>query len=186
MMNKTREASEDCPICLDTVRMGLMTPCGHSFCGDCILEVWRMSRTCNPISCPYCRQEVTSMKPYLSVEERNTVEPGEVELRSRMLERLWRYRASVKYVGSLTKFMLWCAIMMISVILWIKLDFSKILFQDLTEIPILLQNLKVFETDLIQLIIQTSLYHFLTTFSKVCCLLSLSGSAFILYVILFE
>ena len=163
-----------------------MTPCGHSFCGDCILEVWRMSRTCNPISCPYCRQEVTSMKPYLSVEERNTVEPGEVELRSRMLERLWRYRASVKYVGSLTKFMLWCAIMMISVILWIKLDFSKILFQDLTEIPILLQNLKVFETDLIQLIIQTSLYHFLTTFSKVCCLLSLSGSAFILYVILFE
>ena len=40
-MEMTRVATEDCPICLDPIKMGLSTSCGHKFCGDCILEVWR-------------------------------------------------------------------------------------------------------------------------------------------------
>ena len=39
-----------------------------------------------------CRQKVTDMVPYLSKEERNTEEPGEVELRSRILEEAERYK----------------------------------------------------------------------------------------------
>ena len=63
--------------------MGLMTPCGHSFCGDCILKWWRMSGRPCATSCPYCRQKIADMIPYLSEEEWTTREPGEVELRSR-------------------------------------------------------------------------------------------------------
>ena len=63
--------------------MGLMTPCGHRFCGDCILKWWRMSGRPCAMSCPYCRQKITDMIPYLSEEEWTTREPGEVELRSR-------------------------------------------------------------------------------------------------------
>ena len=39
-----------------------------------------------------CRQKVTDMVPYLSEEERNSEEPGEVELRSRILEEAERYQ----------------------------------------------------------------------------------------------
>ena len=39
-----------------------------------------------------CRQKVTDMVPYLSKEERNTEEPGEVELRSRIIEEAERYQ----------------------------------------------------------------------------------------------
>ena len=98
-MEMTRVATEDCPICLDPIKMGLITPCGHKFCGDCILEVWRTSsKSCcfchrpAAIPCPMCRQKVTDMEPYLSEEERTTMEPGEVELRSRILEEAERYK----------------------------------------------------------------------------------------------
>ena len=120
-MEMTRVATEDCPICLDPIKMGLSTSCGHKFCGDCILEVWRRemwwremwrrsSNLCwfcqraaisTSIPCPMCRQKVTDMVPYLSEEERNTEEPGEVELRSRILEEAERYQRvlySIQYL----------------------------------------------------------------------------------------
>ena len=99
----TRVASEDCPICLDPIKMGLVTSCGHSFCGDCILEVWRMSRKSTATSCPYCRQKVTDMVPYLSEEERNTVEPREVELRSRMLEEAARFKRELQEAAEVSE-----------------------------------------------------------------------------------
>ena len=98
-MEKTRVATEDCPICLDPIKWGLMTSCGHNFCGDCILEVWR-TRTA-AIPCPMCRQKVTDMEPYLSEEERNTKEPRRVELKSRILEEVARYQKSIQDVPEL-------------------------------------------------------------------------------------
>ena len=96
---KTRDPTEECPICLDTIKLGLMTPCGHCFCGDCILELYRKGKKGKKefarISCPYCRQNVTDdMKPYLSEEEWNTKEPEELELRSRILNHflaIWNF-----------------------------------------------------------------------------------------------
>ena len=93
---KTRGPTEECPICLDTIKLGLMTPCGHSFCGDCILEVYRKGKEFARISCPYCRQKVShDMKLYLSEEEWNTKEPEELELRSKIIEDLWIYKVHV-------------------------------------------------------------------------------------------
>ena len=115
-MEMARVATEDCPICLDPIKMGLSTSCGHKFCGDCILEVWRreMWRRCSnsclfcqraaistSIPCPMCRQKVTDMEPYLSEEERNTKEPRRVELKSRILEEVARYQKSIQDVPEL-------------------------------------------------------------------------------------
>ena len=102
-MEKIPEATEDCPICLETVKMGLMTPCRHSFCGDCILEVWRKSQKIAAISCPYCRQEVTHLVPSMSEEERNTQESREEELRSRILEEAARYKRKLQDIPKATE-----------------------------------------------------------------------------------
>ena len=101
-MEKNPEATEDCPICLETIKMGLMTPCHHSFCGDCILEVWRKSQKIAAISCPYCRQEVTHLVPSMSEEERNTKESREVEIRSRILEEAERYKRRLQDIPNTT------------------------------------------------------------------------------------
>ena len=102
-MEKIPEATEDCPICLETVKMGLMTPCRHRFCGDCILEVWRKSQKIAAISCPYCRQEVTHLVPSMSEEERNTKESREEELRSRVLEEAERYKRELQDIPNTTE-----------------------------------------------------------------------------------
>ena len=95
MTGKTQDFICECPICYEPINMGLMTQCGHSFCGDCILEWWRMSGKPSLLSCPYCTQKITDMVPlvpYLSEEEWNTREPGEAERRSRILEEVGRYK----------------------------------------------------------------------------------------------
>ena len=61
--HKTREASQaaaadaalridvdECPICLDTVKSGFRTPCGHSFCSACLAHALFRND-----SCPVCR-----------------------------------------------------------------------------------------------------------------------------------
>ena len=106
-------ATEDCPVCLDPIKMGLITSCGHKFCGGCILKVWRTSaRSCrcpiwpvhsSAVSCPMCRQKVMEMVPYLSEEERSTKEPRKVELRSRILEEAERYKRELQDIPNTTE-----------------------------------------------------------------------------------
>ena len=79
--------------------MKLTTSCGHRFCGDCILKVWRMSRKIAAISCPICRQEVTFLRPCLSEEDRSTKTPEEVELRSRILAEARTYLQDIPEAG---------------------------------------------------------------------------------------
>ena len=69
----------------------------HRFCGDSILMVWKTSGIFAVISCPYCRQEVTGLVPYLREEEMNTKDSGEVELKSRILEEAGRSEMSEKW-----------------------------------------------------------------------------------------
>ena len=105
-------ATEDCPVCLDPIKMGLITSCGHKFCGGCILKVWRTSaRSCRcpvwpvhsaAISCPMCRQKVMEMVPYLTEEERNTKERRKVEIRSRILEEAAKYKRALQIQASLS------------------------------------------------------------------------------------
>jgi Lon protease-like protein len=50
--------SLDCHICLSTLHEPITTPCGHSYCRECILE-W------NGTQCPLCRVELPQMGYFL-------------------------------------------------------------------------------------------------------------------------
>ena len=76
----------ECPICFDTVQLsaGVMVPCGHLFCEDCLkmyvhmkVEDLKEHRT-NPFKCPVtsCRRDmpvVGFVKKHLSEEDMNKV-----------------------------------------------------------------------------------------------------------------
>jgi len=55
MSGRTRTGEVDCCICLGETQMAVETNCGHIYCGQCILEVWRRSASFSPTPCPYCR-----------------------------------------------------------------------------------------------------------------------------------
>jgi len=88
---RTRTTGHDCAICLGQASLALETNCGHIYCGDCILEVWRRSNALQATSCPYCRQRITIVLPYFSQEERDTAEVEEIEARSRLLQEVHTY-----------------------------------------------------------------------------------------------
>ena len=51
------ESDFECAICFDQVQSPLVTPCGHWFCMECILEALHVKKTC-----PLCRGNVTPLK----------------------------------------------------------------------------------------------------------------------------
>ena len=102
---KTRTEEEDCPICLEKISIGLITQCGHKFCGECILKVlkvcrrekhWRRIGVYKAIPCPCCRQKVMDLIPYLSEEERNKNKAKIVRILWSMEVEVGRFRQSVK------------------------------------------------------------------------------------------
>jgi len=88
---RTRATTYDCAICLGQAEFAVETNCGHVYCGDCLLEVWRRSNALSALSCPYCRQRVTIILPYFSQDERDSAEPGDAEVRTRVLGELSTY-----------------------------------------------------------------------------------------------
>jgi len=88
---RTRSSNHDCAICLGEATLALETNCGHVYCGNCILEVWRRSNALQATLCPYCRQRVTIMLPYFSQEERDTADLTEIEQRSALLAEVHTY-----------------------------------------------------------------------------------------------
>lgn len=68
---RTLSTPYECPICYEDAQLAVETNCGHVFCSNCLLEVWRRSSQLSAISCPYCRQKVTLMLPYFTQEENN-------------------------------------------------------------------------------------------------------------------
>ena len=71
--------------------LALETNCGHIYCGNCILEVWRRSNALQATSCPYCRQRITIILPYFSQEERDTADIAEVGSRNDLLTEMHTY-----------------------------------------------------------------------------------------------
>jgi len=88
---RTRSSNHDCSICLGEASLAVETNCGHVYCGNCILEVWRRSNALHATTCPYCRQRITIMLPYFSQEERDSADLTEIENRSAILTEVHTY-----------------------------------------------------------------------------------------------
>ena len=51
-----------CPICLDNCTLEVLTNCGHSFCGNCIINYWEHAGSLRgTLPCPCCRQHLTML-----------------------------------------------------------------------------------------------------------------------------
>jgi RING finger protein 170 len=58
-----QRSDQICPICLDSPpSVEVTTNCGHSFCGECILEFWRHKGSpLGTLPCPCCRTPLTML-----------------------------------------------------------------------------------------------------------------------------
>lgn len=88
---RTRSSQHDCAICLDEATFAVETNCGHVYCGNCLLEVWRRSSSFSACPCPYCRQRITIILPYFSAVEKNSADLAEIETRDKILKDVYTY-----------------------------------------------------------------------------------------------
>lgn len=92
MVRTRRSTSEnECPICIDPAKFAVETNCGHMYCGNCFILNWQTNFSISPISCPFCRQEVTLLLPCFSEGETNATDPTEVQEKERLIGEIQRY-----------------------------------------------------------------------------------------------
>ena len=59
---RRQDSINTCPICLDDCQTEILTNCGHSFCGACIIDFWQHSGSPRgTLPCPCCRTPLTML-----------------------------------------------------------------------------------------------------------------------------
>ncbi|KAL8520933.1 hypothetical protein ACS0TY_011472 [Phlomoides rotata] len=87
-----------CPICFGDFDVPCRAPCGHWYCGSCILQYWNFSAALQPCKCPMCSQRITRLIPEASLYHRHQAEITKVLRNVRDYNRL--------FVGGISGFML--------------------------------------------------------------------------------
>jgi RING finger protein 170 len=90
-----RGAGVACPICMSAVRMATETaPCGHAFCGECLMAYWDSRGRDLRLLCPIDRRPVHMLLPSFALrhlEGETEAEGAEGGSRSRVAEGIEEY-----------------------------------------------------------------------------------------------
>ncbi|CAK9168282.1 unnamed protein product [Ilex paraguariensis] len=71
-------ADDCCPICFCSFVFPCRAPCGHWYCGGCILQYWNHIAALKPCKCPMCSQQITTLTPEASLFHQPEVEVTEI------------------------------------------------------------------------------------------------------------
>ncbi|CAN4110681.1 unnamed protein product [Withania somnifera] len=91
-----------CPICFGNFVIPCRGPCGHWYCGGCILQYWNYGAALQPCNCPMCSRKLTDLTPEASLCSQQDAEVIEVLKKVRKYNRLFvggTYGLMLKVLG---------------------------------------------------------------------------------------
>ncbi|KAL3382353.1 hypothetical protein AABB24_002084, partial [Solanum stoloniferum] len=91
-----------CPICFGNFVVPCQGPCGHWYCGGCILQYWNYGAALQPCNCPMCSRKLTDLTPEASLYSQQDAEVIEVLKKVRKYNRLFiggTYGLMLKVLG---------------------------------------------------------------------------------------
>ncbi|XP_060167675.1 uncharacterized protein LOC132598681 isoform X2 [Lycium barbarum] len=91
-----------CPICFANFVVPCRGPCGHWYCGGCILQYWNYGAALQPCNCPMCSRKLTDLTPESSLYSQQDAEVIEVLKKVRKYNRLFvggSYGLMLKVLG---------------------------------------------------------------------------------------
>ncbi|XP_009800207.1 uncharacterized protein [Nicotiana sylvestris] len=91
-----------CPICFSNFVVPCRGPCGHWYCGGCILQYWNYGAALQPCNCPMCSRKITDLTPEESLYCQQDAEVIEVLKKVRKYNRLFvggTYGLMLKVLG---------------------------------------------------------------------------------------
>ncbi|KAK3016333.1 hypothetical protein RJ639_007313, partial [Escallonia herrerae] len=133
-----------CPICFGSFNHPCRAPCGHWYCGGCILQYWNHVSAFQPCKCPMCSRQITKLTPEASLYCQQEVEVTLVLKSVHTYNRL--------FVGGVYGLML----KVLQLPLFIKRGFQGMMDPD--RAPGYLQKLRLFAVKFIELVVLGTLY----------------------------
>ncbi|XP_059313588.1 uncharacterized protein LOC132064575 isoform X3 [Lycium ferocissimum] len=91
-----------CPICFANFVVPCRGPCGHWYCGGCILQYWNYGAALQPCNCPMCSRKLTDLTPESSLYSQQDAEVIEVLKKVQKYNRLFvggSYGLMLKVLG---------------------------------------------------------------------------------------
>ncbi|GJW91373.1 RING/U-box superfamily protein [Tanacetum coccineum] len=69
---------DDCyPICFGSFSVHFKGPCGHWYCGGCIMEYWNIVAAFRPCKCPMCSRPITKLMPKPMLQQNQLLPLGQ-------------------------------------------------------------------------------------------------------------